>query len=120
MKSHKDFKEIFLCVKPIDFRMGIFSLSALCQAQLEINPLHEGRLFVFTNRRKNSVKCIYWDRTGFAMWQKILEKEKFIWPKNNEKSATIKLATNQIDWLLNGANIWKIKFHESLNFSAVI
>ena len=35
-------------------------------------------------KNRRNIKVVYWDKTGFAMWTKILEKEKFPWPKNNQ------------------------------------
>lgn len=120
MKSHHEFQEIFLCCQPVDFRMGIFSLSALCQAKLSQSPLIHSRLFVFTNKRRNSIKCLYWDKTGFALWQKIIEKEKFHWPKKNIYQVTLTITSTEFSWLLNGVNVWKIKTHKELHYSSIV
>jgi transposase len=65
-------------------------------------------LFVFYKRRKPAVKCIYWDRTGFALWEKELEENLFHPPikKLPEKIAHTQL---QARWLLEGIDVWVIR-----------
>ena len=62
-----DHAEIYLCTPPIDFRKGIKSLAVMVEAELELNPFSE-QLFLFTNRRRDRVKLLYWERTGFRLW----------------------------------------------------
>lgn len=119
MKSYHSFNEIFLCLAPVDFRMGIFALSALCQTKIQQNVFCNKRLFVFVNKKKTSLKLLYWDNTGFALWQKVLEKEKFLWPKKNAENDARIITERQLEWLLDGIDIQKINTHKILNFSAV-
>jgi len=77
----------------------------------------ETALFVFCNKRGTQLKVLYWDMTGFALWQKRLEKAKFKWPKKHA-STTITLTHEQWLWLLRGFDITRIKPHESLTYSA--
>jgi transposase len=60
---------------------------------------------------------LYWDETGFALWQKRLEKETFKWPKQGEH--IISLSHEQWLWLLRGFNIANLKPHQRLSFSNV-
>jgi hypothetical protein len=73
-----DLSAVFVCLEPVDFRKGINGLAALLEAGLEQNPF-AAALYVFSNRRRDRVKILYWERNGFCLWQKRLEKERFHW-----------------------------------------
>ena len=60
-------------------RKSFDGLCGLIRSELGADPL-SGSLFVFVNRRRNMVKLIYWDRDGFAIWFKRLEKGSFNLP----------------------------------------
>ncbi len=114
MKDVRSFDCIYLCVSSIDFRKGIFSLSALVESQFQQNPF-EGGLFIFTNKKKDSLKALYWDKTGFALWTKILDKEKFPWPKCPDQTSLL-ISQDEMEFLLKGINPWKLKKHTDLNY----
>jgi transposase len=70
---------IFLCSQPTDMRKGFDSLAHLVEASLTLDPL-SGHLFVFRSRRGDRVKVLYWDKDGYALWYKRLEKGSFRFP----------------------------------------
>ena len=55
---------IHLCVEPTDMRKSFNGLYAIAKHELERNPM-DGNLFVFANRRRDRIKLLYWDGTGF-------------------------------------------------------
>ena len=67
---------IFLATQPVDGRKGVDSLAAIVRSALEQDPL-SGHLYVFFSRRYDRVRVVYWDRNGFAMWTKRLERGRF-------------------------------------------
>jgi transposase len=71
---------IFLAVKPADMRKGFDGLAQLVRDQIAQDPL-SGHLFVFRNRRRDRIKVLYWDRDGWAIWMKRLEKGTFRFPE---------------------------------------
>jgi transposase len=109
---------VYICAKPVDFRKGMGGLAVLVEAQLKMNPFAEA-VFVFGNRRFNSVKVLYWERNGFCLWQKRLEKDRFIWPKPNT-TGIITLTVQQLEWLLAGFDINRMKPHQSLKYHSVL
>ena len=68
--------QIYLCVEPTDMRKAFNGLYAIAKHQLMKNPM-DGSLFLFANRRRNRVKLLYWDGTGFWVLAKRLEKGTF-------------------------------------------
>ncbi len=108
--------EIFLYQKPIDFRKAHRDLSALIELELGHDPF-SGSLYAFTNKRKNKIKCLFWEDNGFVLYYKALAESKFQWPKGNE--TTITLTGQQINWLLDGYDLSAMKGHKTLNYESV-
>jgi transposase len=67
---------IFLCKDPISMRKSFEGLSAAVE-QLFPGELFSGALFVFLNRERSHMKVLFWDRDGFAIWYKRLERGAF-------------------------------------------
>ncbi|WP_404394594.1 IS66 family insertion sequence element accessory protein TnpB [Pseudoalteromonas phenolica] len=111
MKMFVNPPEVYLCAEYVDFRKSINGLAALVECQLELSAL-SGSLFVFCNKKHDKLKLLYWDKTGFALWYKRLEKHKFKWPKLT--SNTMTLSEQQLHWLLSG---YDVIGHEEINVS---
>jgi len=118
MKRASEFKGVFIHKDPVDMRKGINGLSEVV-AQFQMGEVTGPYLFVFAGRRRDLVKVLYFDRSGFALWMKRLEKEKFPWPKKHTDSV-VRLTGEQFEWLLDGYDVWKMKPFESLHFDRVI
>ncbi len=68
---------VFLHGSPVDMRKPFTGLIALTARALAQDPL-SGHLFVFINRRGDYLKALYWDRTGFCLWAKRLERGRCV------------------------------------------
>jgi len=106
--------KVFLAVGSTDMRKSINGLSILVEAQLELDPF-SGHLFAFCNRRRNIVKILYWDRNGFCLWHKRLEKERFEWPDSYEE--VMEIGQRELGWLLYGLDIEQA--HQELKYTTV-
>ena len=106
---------IFLKIGHTDMRKAINGLAIIAQEKLKANPL-SGNLFFFCNRRKNIAKALYWDRNGFCLWMKRLEKNRFKWPCTEDEC--LEIDGTDLKRLLNGFDI--ISSHKTLNYSQVI
>ena len=108
--------KVYLSLGATDMRKSIDGLSILVSEHLVQNPF-SGHLFVFCNRRRNMLKILYWDRNGFCLWHKRLEKHTFKWPVSMREVMTI--GQRELSWLMDGLDIQQKKAHKSLDFSAV-
>lgn len=70
--------------EPVDMRKSFDGLIAITKGVLGEDPL-SGSLFVFFNRRRNYMKLVYWDRTGFCLFAKRLEHGRFVLPGTDRK-----------------------------------
>ncbi|HXY77206.1 MAG TPA: IS66 family insertion sequence element accessory protein TnpB [Candidatus Acidoferrales bacterium] len=70
---------VYLCLTACDMRKSFDSLHALVREQLELDAF-AGHLFVFSSRRRDRLKILYWDRDGFALWSKRLEQGTYAVP----------------------------------------
>ena len=102
---------------PIDFRVGIDGLAQRVEQAMGLSPL-TGALFMFTNRRRDRVKILYWDETGFALWFKRLEAARFAWPRK-VSDPVLALTEDQLQWLLAGYDITLMKPHPALVYQRV-
>ncbi len=112
--SSANVSAIYLAIGPVDFRKGIFGLCALIDQ--DFTKDNKKNLFVFTNRTRKRIRIIYWDDTGHAMWVKVLEKDRFKWPKR--ETELVELTTETLKWLLRGADIDAIKTHKKTKAKA--
>jgi transposase len=119
MREFSTFPQIYLCRKFVDFRKSIDGLSAIVESELHLRPFDDRALFVFMSRRKNRVKILYWDQTGFALWYKRLEEARFCWPRGPMKEDVIRMTAEKLQWLLSGIDIWKIKTHAPLAYEKI-
>jgi transposase len=110
-------EQVYLCLESIDFRKSINGLSVIVEQELELSPFGSA-LYVFINRQRTKIKVLYWHRNGFCLWLKRLESEKFAWPRNAE-AATQTISIQELEWLLEGFDLWVNKPHKTLNYTSV-
>lgn len=112
-----DFDGIYLHREPVDMRKGINGLCDLVSIR-EMGAFTSKNLFIFCGRRKDSIKILYFDRSGYALWQKRLDQDKFSWPKKVETSIVV-MTNEQLQWLLEGYDVWKMRPFAELQFANV-
>lgn len=70
--------EIYVASAPVDFRKGIDGLCGVCSRYLNKNP-QSGAMFVFSNRSRQALKILIYDRQGYWVYHKRLSRGKFNW-----------------------------------------
>ena len=108
--------QIYLSVSVVDMRKSIDTLSALVVDEFNGDP-RSGNLFLFLSRAFDKLKILYWDRNGFCLWQKRLEKYRFRWPEPGED--VVEIDGRELLWLLEGLDLSKTKGHGRLGYTAV-
>jgi len=103
--------KIFLRPGTTDLRKAVNGLSVIVQEDIEQDPF-SGSVFLFCNRERKLLKAVYWDKTGFWLSQKRLEKNRFPWPMD-EKEAR-ELTADELQMLLAGIDFFKA--HKELYF----
>ena len=99
--------KVYLHRAPVDFRLNINGLAALVQQGLGLDPF-ANCVYVFSNRRRDRVKVLGWDRNGFWLLLKRLEEDRFIWPS---EAAVPTLTVEQLHWLLEGIDVSAVQRH---------
>lgn len=109
-------ERVYLHRAPIDMRKQRSGLAALVSEVIQADPF-SGALFLFIGKRRDRIKILWWDRNGFVVWYKVIEgKEKFHWPKAVE-ARSLELSSEQLQWLLAGYDVWRMKPHQALQYS---
>jgi transposase len=108
--------KVFLALGGTDMRKGIDGLSILVSSHLSFDPF-SGHVFAFCNRKRNSVKLLLWDRNGFWILHKRLERQRFRWPQT--EAEVMELSVRELSWLLDGLDPLRLKGHERLEYSTV-
>ena len=103
-------QKVYLFADPVDMRKSIDGLSALAQLYLDESIMSD-HLFVFCNRKQDKLKILQWDRNGFWLHYKRLEKDHFRWVECDEDSIHICISRQQLTWLLDGLPIQQPKAH---------
>ena len=85
-------------------KVQVNGLTALVQEQMKQDPF-SGSVYLFCNKGKKLLKAVWWDKTGFWLIQKRLEKEKWPWPENEGEAE--ELSAEQLGMLLEGIDFFK-------------
>ena len=106
MLSFPSAVKIYLCKQLTDMRRSFDSLAMMVQCVIKQDPL-SGYVFVFRNKRGNCLKLLYWDRDGYAIWYKRLEKGTFNIPADITEE--YRLEHHQLSMMLEGIEFTRIK-----------
>jgi len=103
MLALKSDMPIWLCTQPTDMRRSFDGLSAQVRRVLLESP-QNGALFVFINRRRTQMKCLYFEAGGYCLWSKRLEQGQFSFPAN-ARDAKQRLQATEFLSLIEGFDL---------------
>ncbi|MGM9880942.1 MAG: IS66 family insertion sequence element accessory protein TnpB [Bacilli bacterium] len=103
--------ELYIVCGFTDLRKSIDGYASIIQDNFNINPMTDA-LYLFCNKQKNKLKILYWDKDGFWLLYKRLEKSKFRWPKTLDEIKMI--SKKQLEWLLEGLEIEQKYYHQEV------
>lgn len=116
MRSLETFSSVYLHREAVDMRKSINGLSSIVLEEMGLS-FNQISLFVFVSRCGKKLKLLYWDKSGFALWYKRLEEERFRWPKHHEDQ-NILSSVNQLQGLLSGLDMYQ-KPHKYLHYEHI-
>lgn len=96
--------KVYLARGTTDMRKSFDGLAGAVRELLAADPL-SGHLFVFCGRRRNMVKVLYWDGTGFWLVSKRLARGTFSWPEPADAQPTIEMRADELGALLGGVDL---------------
>lgn len=97
---------IFLSTQPTDMRRSFDGLCALTVDVIQENP-KSGHLFIFRSKRGEAVKILWWDRSGFAIWYKKLQKGTYRFPPAPE--GRLEIEARDLMMILEGLEFKDVK-----------
>ena len=100
---------LFLAIDPVDMRKSFHGLTSLTESILNQDPV-SGHWFVFINRRRDRIKILAWDGTGFWIWYKRLESGTFELPRLVQQDQQgIELTSAQLSLILDGIELSSVR-----------
>ena len=109
---------IYLACGATDMRKSIDSLAALATHAFDLDPFSDSR-FVFCNRGRDKLKILRWDRNGFWLYYRRLEKGRFEWPASSVGSSIV-ISRRQLAWLLDGLPLEQHRAHSEVSARLVV
>jgi len=111
-----DLSKVKIFIRPghTDLRKAANGLTAIVQEEMKGDPF-SGSVYIFCNREHKLLKAVYWDKNGFWLSQKRLEKEKYPWPDTIENVR--ELTAEELKMLLAGIDFFKA--HKELHYKKV-
>ena len=100
-----DHYEFFVCCDKTDMRKGAYTLAAIVQHELHLD-VFSNTMFLFCGSGHKLLKILFWDKNGFVLYQKRLQKGTYAWPKNAHEAK--KVTYEDIKRLLQGEDVFRI------------
>ncbi len=98
---------VYLALDPVDMRRGHDGLMAVVRSVWDLDP-YSGHLFVFLGRRRDRAKLLYWDRGGFVLVYKRLERGRFKVPELRAGQTRAEIDGVQLAMLLDGIDVGRV------------
>ena len=118
MLSEAQVERVYLARGSTDLRKSIDGLAVLVQQSFKLDPFSPC-LFAFCNRKRDKIKILYWDRSGFWLYYHRLEQGRFQWPETSDTS-TLSVTYRQLRWLLDGLSLEQVEAHRAVKARTIL
>lgn len=98
--------KLYMAVQAADMRKSFNGLTLAVQNTLKQDPF-SGHLFIFFNKRRDQVRILFWDRSGFCILAKRLEKGCFKVPAPNDDATHVDVEAAELGLILEGIDLHK-------------
>lgn len=95
---------IYFATGLVDMRNGIDGLRTIVEQVLQRDP-NQGHLFVFVGKSRDKVKILFWDKNGYVVYFKRLERGRFQLPVVDAKKVKVQMEATQLAMLLDGIDL---------------
>lgn len=99
-EAYKCVRKVYLAIGYTDLRKGIDGLAQIIGTRYSLNPYDKDVLFLFCGKRRDRIKGLLWEGTGFLLLYMRLEDGAFIWPRSANEAA--ELTEEQYRFLMEG------------------
>jgi len=99
----------YLCPGAVDMRKGIYSLYQIIKSEMKRNPL-SGEVFIFLGKNRRCIKILHWEKDGFLLYHKKLEKGTYEMPQNALFKGSYSVEWRTFVLILEGVSIRSAKF----------
>jgi len=96
--------KIYFATGLVDMRNGIDGLRAVVEQVLKKSP-DDGHLFVFVGKSRDKVKILFWDKNGYVVYFKRLERGRFQLPTIDERRTKVEMEATELAMLLDGIDL---------------
>jgi len=93
---------VFLCVEPVDMRLGFDRLAQLARERVGRDPVDGGALFVFGGRAASRLKVLWFDRNGLCLLYKRYHQSGFELPVSAGGQRVLHIDAQALATLLAG------------------
>lgn len=118
MLNLKQLQNVYLAVGKTDLRKSIDGLAIMVQMNFQLDPFKDA-IFVFCNSKRDKIKILYWERNGFWLYYRRLEKGRFKWP-NNPNEKVMHVTERELRWILDGLDIHQKGVHSEVKERKII
>ena len=112
MLSFKPTSNVYLACGSTDMRKSIDGLAIVVQMNFRLDPFSDA-IYVFCNAKRNKLKLLYWDRNGFWLYYRRLERGRFKWPEH-PGDKVVHVTERELRWLLDGLDINQKSVHREV------
>ncbi|MDD3667026.1 MAG: IS66 family insertion sequence element accessory protein TnpB [Bacteroidales bacterium] len=103
----------YVCQHYVRMNLGINGLYKLVSQEMGISPLN-GSVFIFFGKTRQQVKILHWDRDGFVLYQKRLEKGSFEMPCFNAKEKACRMSYKTLSAIMSGISLKSVRYRKRM------